>query len=423
MTVMQEIKRQKGKPRKRSVINAVALNPQAKVVSLRNAPPISRPSNKMRGTFLSGDTWNPRAEMLGYFRCLADPENFPPVRLGGETMIQTALTTLHTVIPYSATTSSASLVIHPRLWAPVLVSETPGATGGFNNASYIYRTLGGFPASTVTTLQSLAAAARVVSMKVKIYSTSSATSDNGALTIGLCPRDPFFQYSVMFEGPLTGTTPSSTTTQFPGRTSTGGYPIRGSADGGGANQGFAEFSSADWSDTVPLKDGASCFWLPEDPQSMIFMDNRLRNEATYFSVGGQFDPASVNPSTVASTSQINDSFVCAGLTGMTPNGSSSGLPGSNFNIEIFLNLEYTVTSGAANVVETSAGTMSSTQAFSVVKKIGGNLQNTVVPSPEGSLADKAIGLGKSILKGGLHRGSEFLFGSSDVGDRISDLLF
>jgi len=361
--------------------------------------------------------------MLGYFQTLSDAERYPPVRLGGETMIQTALTTLHCVIPYSATTANASIIVHPRLWAPVLVSETPGATGGYNQASYVYRTLGGWPSATRTTLAGLAAAARVVSMKVKVYSTSSATSDNGSLTIGLCPKDPYFLNNVEVGG-FTPSAPAAGSSATPGRTSSGGFPIKGSDD---ATQGYVEFASEDWSDTVPLKMGASCFWLPEDPSSMIFDSARLRQEAVFVpnSSGTGQVPPNLNPEngSILTNNQILDPFVAIGLSGMTPNGGSGGLPGSNLSIEVFLNLEYTVTSGASNVIETVAGAMNSVQAFDVVKKVGANLQNTVVPDPEGSLWDKAKHLGTALVKGGINGASKFLFGSSDVGNAVSDLIF
>jgi hypothetical protein len=121
-----------------------------------------------------------------------------------------------------------------------------------------------------------------------------------------------------------------------------------------------------------------------------------------------------SPPTLAATqnqTEIQDPFFCIGLTGITA--------GSTVNFELFLNLEYTVTSGASNIVETKAGTMSSTQSFGIVKKIGGNLQNLVETDPESSLGDKFWNLGKSVLKSGLSRASEFVFGSSDVGKAVN----
>lgn len=359
------------------------------LISVTNAPPISRaPRQSGRSLkYATGESWNPRAEMIGYFQTLADPEKFPPVRLGGETMIQTALTTLHGIFPQVGTgTLNQSFLIHPRVWSPVLGSASV-------SAPYTYgASAGNFNAATVSTFQSLAAAGRVVSMKVKVYSTSSATADQGALTIGLCPADPDFLGNILTTTTLTGNANS---------VSSSGYPITATAL---ATQGFNEFSSEDWTDTIPLKDGAACFWLPEDPSSLVFEGGRVRQQLlTNASTGA-----------VLNKSTIYDPFVCVGVTGITT--------ASTYNIEVFLNIEYTVTSGASNVVETRSGSMNTVQSFEIVKRLGGNLQNTVVPDPELSLTDKFLDLGKTVLKGGVNRLSEFVFGSSDVGKAVNNLF-
>jgi hypothetical protein len=326
-------------------------------------------------------------------------------------MIQTGLTTLHTVVAIGVgSTTSQSIVVHPRVWNPILVSTSSAAPYSYGPAGG-----GGFPASTVSTLQSLAAAARVVSMKVKVYTLASATNDSGALTVGLCPTDPSFSNlnqsgvvvpAVFGVAQVSGTVAFGSINAY----SQAGYPITGLGTIG--TQGFNEFPAEDWSDTMPLKDGAAIFWLPEDPSSLVFRNDRIRQslEASPVATG---TAQALQVGTV-NMSEIQDPFVCIGLTGLTAN--------STVNVEIFLNLEYTVTSGASNVIETKAGSMDSVQAFHVVKRVGGDLQNTVVPDPESSLWDKAKTVGKAMVSGGLNRASEFLFGSSDVGKAVYSLI-
>jgi hypothetical protein len=362
--------------------------------------------------------------MIGYFQTLCDPEKYPPVRLGGETMIPTALTTLHQVFTVAGGLSSgASFVVIPRAWNPLMVSPTQSSPytysstvsigGGGLNVSPA-----GFNPSSVATLQSLAASARVVSMKVKVYCTASATNDAGAVIIGLAPGDPSFYSNSGNTASLIGipnsavTSPSANANQV----STSGYPITttlnsNSADAlTNATQGFNEFTSEDWTDTVPLKNGASVFWLPQDPSSMIFSSDRIRQTMLE-----QYNSSGALAGTPINGTPIQDPFVCIGVTGLNT--------ASSFNIEVFLNLEYTVTSGASNVIETRPGAMNSIEQFGIAKKVGGTLNNTVEPDPEASLTDKLKAVGGSILKGGISRVSDFLFGSSDVGKAINNLLF
>jgi hypothetical protein len=371
----------------------------APAISIRNAPPLAQKQ------FLSGHAFNPRKDMIGYMQTLMDAEKFPPVRLGGETMVQTGLTTLHQVFAIPIPTGgNTSIVIHPRVWNPVLISATAAAP-------YQY-TLGPpftWNASTSLTLQSLAASARVVSAKLKIYTVASATADNGAIVAGLCPRDDGFFG------------PNQTSTQDPVASanlvdnynvSSSGYPITNSAVGtsfGGfkASQGFNEFPSEDWTDTSPLKDGASVFWLPQDPQSLIFLSDRLRPQTISLTGATSF-------TNTINASPIVDPFFCIAITGATV--------GSIVNFEFFLNLEFVTTSGASSIVATETGSMSSVQSFGIVKQVGANLQNMVVADPEGSLADKAGRLGKTLLKAGVNRVSEFIFGSSDVGKAVNSFF-
>jgi len=378
-------------------VKAKARPVELNIPSFTNAPPISRPNLQPKGRraqTMSGHSFNPRADMMAYMDTLSDAEKFPPVRLGGETMIQTALTTLHSVssFNFSSFAANGSLIIHPRAWGNFLSSVT-------GSSPYTYTQFASFNASSLSTLQSLASSARVVSVKVKIYSTSSATNDAGALTVGLCPSDHGFLNNVEYSGSNAASTLNNVTSQS-------GYPV---VAGATATQGFNEFSSEDWTDTVPLKGGASIFWLPEDPSSMIFKPDRLRQQLIQ-AIGGSSSPIG----TQMNATEILDPFFCIGISGLTTGGS--------FNVEVFLNLEYTVTSGASNVIETVAGSMNSVQQFEVVKRAGANFQNLVVPDPEGSLWQKAKNLGSTIVKSGLNRASEFIFGSSDVGKAVSSFF-
>jgi hypothetical protein len=348
--------------------------------------------------------------MVGYYQTLCDPEKFPPVRLGGETMVPTALTTLHTVIPFTAAnTNPLSIVVIPRVWNPCMSSNTV-------SAPYSYSTASGFVPSSVTTLQSIAAAARVVSCKVKVYSTSSATNDNGALTCGLAPLDPGFFAGNNGLTSLTNTPNTSLATLATNlnQVSVSGYPVT-SVNGTtsdtvtNATQGANEFPGEDWTDTMPLKTGSATFWLPEDPSSMIFSSDRLRQ-----SLVQQISTTGTGAGFALNSSPMRDPFFCIGVTGL--------VSGSTFNVEITLNLEYTVTAGASNVVETRPGCMSSVEQFSIAKRVGGNLNSYVEPNPEASLLDKLKGVGSAVLRGGVSRVSDFIFGSSDVGKAINSLF-
>jgi hypothetical protein len=343
--------------------------------------------------------------MQAYAKTLMDPERFPPVRLGGETMIQTGLTTLHQVFSFNTGVgTSSSIVFHPRAWQPLLFSNTSSAPYTYSGASYAWN------ANNIATFQSLAASARVVSCKLKIYSTSSATNDNGTIIGGLCPRDDNF-FGNAGNTVTTEVTGSGSVITNYNNVSSGGYAIvatLGSTTYGGAlvTQGYNEFSTEDWSSTVPLKDGMAIFWLPQDPQTLTFTSDRVRQN-TIAIQGSSSITNAIN------LSPIQDPFFCIGLTGAAT---------AVVNIEVFLNFEYTTTSGASSIVATESGAMSSVESFSVVKKIGANLQNLTVPNPEGSLADKAVNLGKSILRGGVERVSNFIFGSSDVGKALTSFL-
>jgi len=284
------------------------------------------------------------------------------------------------------------------------------------SAPYSYSTASGFNPTTVATLQGLAAAGRVVSCKVKVYSTSSATNDNGALTCGLAPADPGFfgNSSNTFSSTSIPNQALTSLTANINQVSTSGYPIT-SVNGPNADtltsatQGTNEFPSEDWTDTMPLKNGSATFWLPEDPSSMIFTSDRIRQ-----SLSQQINSSGVPTGFGVNTSPIQDPFFCIGVTGL--------VSGSTFNVEITLNLEYTVTSGASNVIETKPGCMSSVEQFSIAKRVGGNLNSYVEPNPEASLLDKLKGVGSAVLKGGVNRVSDFIFGSSDVGKAITSLF-
>jgi hypothetical protein len=327
-------------------------------------------------------------------------------------MVPTGLTTLHGVFPFTATSTQAmSIVVHPRLWNPIMFSTTASQP-----YTYGYPNQYPFTSATTAALQTLAAGARVVSMKVKVYSTSSATSDNGALTAGLCPADPGFYSGGVNASLITEpSTAFSSLAPNPNQTSVNGYPITsliGTTNDSLTNaaQGWNEFSSEDWTDTVPLKDGCAVFWLPQDPSSMIFSTDRLRQ-----SYAQQANSSGVGAGIGVNMTPILDPFVCIGLSGLTNMTST-------FNVEVFLNLEYTVTAGASSIIETRPGSMSSIDQFSIAKRVGGTLQNYVTPDLEASLTDKLKGIGSSILKGGVNRVSEFIFGSSDVGKAVTSLF-
>lgn len=400
--LLEEIRMAKGRPKKGNKVPKAPPMSMSQPVVLTNRP-APRSKSSSGGTFLEGSKFNPRSDMAGYMLTLMDAEKHPPVRLGGETMVQTALAQLHTTFQYTTTvTTGTSVVIHPRLVNPFLLSVSTSSP-----YTYTVPSGSGFPSATVNNLQSLGSGARVVSCKLKVYTAASATNDNGVLIMGCSPRDDGFGGNVEAVGT------SGTTTVLGNATSSGGFPITSTGTSTIVpTQGFNEFSGYDFTDTFPIKTGGAAFFLPQDPQSMIFVRDRLEVQQIGTIIG------SSTPSNPVNASPICDPFFVVGITG---NATSQVVV-----FELFLNLEYTVTSGANNILQTEAGSMNSIQAFEVVKKVGGNLQNYVEPSPEASLGDTIWsglkGASKSIVKGGLGAATQFLFGSSDVGHNIGSAL-
>jgi len=386
---------------------------------------VSRPKARQRSAmqFLSGHEWNPRRDLSAYMMTLCDAEKHPPVRLGGETMVQTALTTLHAIFPLTLVNSSASVIFHPRLWNPLLTSQS--TTAGVYNYSYA----GSFwPAPAVAQLSSLGAGARVVSCKLKVIPLASATNDAGAITVGLCPRDDGFLGGYIDISNIQAVD-NNAGAPFINAVSSGGFPIlqtvynsigQNTSNGtvypynSTATQGSFEFPSYDFTDTIPLKDGAAVFWLPEDSQTFTFAPDRLRQTKQFVSTTSSTVANVATAGQAGNATPIMDPFFLVGVQGAAV--------GTIVNIEVYLNLEYTVTSGASGIIETTAGVLSENQLLSVVRRVGGNLQNTVEPNPEASLGDKLMSAGKSVVRSGIGGVSKFLFGSSDIGGMVSDLI-
>jgi len=280
--------------------------------------------------------------------------------------------------------------------------------------------------AAVNTLQASLSGARIVSAKLKVFTMASATSDSGEITIGLLPRDGGF-YPSLTDNP-TGITneeqvPYGTTPQLGfNSVSSSGFPIihqnisalNPAVDR--ATQGFNEFPSYDQTTVLPLRDGAAVFWLPEDPQSMQFIKERITL---------QYLKSSVAAGAYENATPILDPFAVIGITGATV--------GTQLFFDLHLNIEATVNGPNSSLFDSAVGSMTSTEAFTVAKIVGGNRDNYVVPNPSMSLgqhlasgitgAMPAIGrAGRSVARSGLKFASKYLFGSSDIGDQISAFI-
>lgn len=360
---------------------------------------------------IAGSPFNVRGDMSKYMATLMDAERYPPVRLGGETLVQTALTTLHGNFTYNVPANgTGSFVIHPRLWNPFCYTGDQGGANG-----YQYSTSPMFPTQNTAQLRALASGARVVSCKLKVFSLGAGTADNGLLIAGLCPRDDGFWNNTMVTNSF-----SSGWESFTNTVSSGGFPIgstisaanspvpNANAGFNSATQGATSFQNYDFTDEMPLKQGCSVFWLPEDPQTFEFMRDRIIAQA------GVVPGSLASTTTSVSITPVCDPFFVIGILGASPN--------TQVQFELFLNLEYTTTSGASQVINTDVGAMSTTDAFHVVKRVGGGAINMVEPDPEASFGSRLGGFAKTLGRAGLSSISKFLFSSSDVGVSLSNAL-
>jgi len=224
--------------------------------------------------------------------------------------------------------------------------------------------------------------------------------------MGLCPRDDgFLANTYLVQNAVAGASGYNAVSE-------GGFPIGITSVSANVipncTQGFNEFDDYDFTCAHPLKDGAAAFYECQDPQSLIFVPDRLREQLMNTTGSG----ASSTP--VQNASPIVDPFFVVGLQGVAT--------GTVVVFEMFLNLEYTVSSGASGIISTQCGSMSDDQIFHVNKRVFGDANNTVVPDPEMSFGEHLGKIAKTVARGGLAGVSKFLFGSSDVGNMVSDII-
>jgi hypothetical protein len=290
----------------------------------------------------SGGQLNVSNSDYSMYRCvLSNPFDCVPVRLGGETMQPTGLATL-TWRGQIATSAAGnlSLVFYPWAASPLL-----GSTSAASN--YTYTVISGpYPGSS--SLAGLAPNARVVASALRVCTTTSATNNQGIVTIGSLPRS------------AVGSGTNLTIDGFPTGAATA------------ATQGFNEFFNYLQTESYPLKDGASAFWKPEDPLDFTFRDILVTGISN---IGPQED---ISP------------FIVVGVTGAQAS--------SNLLVELITHLEYTVTTGTTGVVDTGYGRMSQQGLIDSVKSVFSGAIDSTISGVVGGLD----------LKAGLTRGGSRL---------------
>jgi hypothetical protein len=210
---------------------------------------------------------------------------------------------------------------------------------------YTYAATYNYP--QLTSLQSLANAARVVSAGLKITSIASATSDAGLANAGLIPRDPFSPYGASVAGP---TIAVNTTTD-------NGLPFIATTT---ATQGYNEFLSYEQTESFASRKGVTLFYRPEDPNDFEFRNYGFLN--AFFTAG--------SPSLIENEGQqMSEPCFVVGLVG----GSTSG----SYMIESVLHVEYTVGPFSNSVVNTGVGTLTVDQAIAAQRTVFGTASNVV----------------------------------------------
>jgi len=356
-------------------------------------------------------------DMLKYQEVLNDPFQGAPVRLGGETMIRTGLASFLGKYSFALNNSgNKSFVVYPRPWQPIFYADQ-------NNGNYTYA-----PSSDLPEYQGLvgiASGARVIAAGIRVFTLSSATADNGSLTVGLLPRNtsPAQFYMQPGIGGTVTTTQQTVVGQGSGQLNpilpyaclkVGGASY--SANIPGCFHGFNEFQNYESCEIYPLKDGATAVWCPEDPTSYTFKSSLLGASNVPIPVLTVNGPA-INDGTFESVdmNEIAEPFWVIGVTGGSGNTA--------VEIELTLHLEYTVTSGYSSIIAPQVGSMSSVQSFHTAKSVFESTETRT------KIGVKDGGLWES-LKPGLSKGlrslagdaSRTLFGSSDLGTGVMDLL-
>lgn len=273
-----------------------------------------------------------------YMCTLNDPFNCPPVRLGAGCSQPTGLATLYSTTVFTPGATQMAIFVWPRSSDPFLT------TTGTSNP-YTYAT-GSLPSSfpQASSLATIANAARVVSMGVKVTSSSSATNDNGVVTMGLLPRDPV---AVQVTSGSLVVLPTTTVN---------GLPLFATTS---ASVGSPEILNFEQTESFALRKGATAFWRPLDPLDFEFNEIAVNNP---YSAGGGAGGA------IPSQAIVGNPIVI-GLTGISTS--------STVMLEVVLHLEYTKGPFVASVVNVGTGTMTSSFVERAADIVFGANTNTV----------------------------------------------
>jgi len=328
--------------------------------------------------------------MSSYVRVLNDPFQMSPVRLGGETVVETALATLTGRFRYVIPASGASsFVIYPRGVSPIQWSSSAAGP-------YVYAPSADLP--QYAGLSALASGGRVVAAGARIFSVASADNDNGLVVAGLIPR-PAGNIVPTASGPYSYVISNGSGASFPFYSPGPNIPPTGN--------GVNEFMNYVTAETYPLKSGLTMVYAPQDPSSFIFKSILGRGAITLpvLPGGGGLWP----------NEDYVDPFFIVGISGAAAS--------STITIELTVHIEYTVGEFYQGVVATQTGNMSSVQSFHAAKSLMDSTESkTRIGIQDGGLFP-SLGAGlKTIARGALGASSGLLFGSTNLGTGLADVL-
>jgi hypothetical protein len=277
---------------------------------------------------------NPRSMTMGishlveYMRNLNNPFDYPPARPGVGCAVPTGLFSCYFRGTFAGIPSTGiSLVFLPnRLQFPVMLSTSAASTYTYGPWSAISQ----FPQYPAVT--ALYEKARLLSGGVRLIPTTNSTNDGGQISSALVPSVRVADVNAF--GQITSTT---------------------------ATQGFNEYPNYPETLVTPFRDGSTVFWRPQDPNSFVFKESILTDNAT----------ASASSSFSQETLQ-GQPFIVFGINGTTT--------GASCVFEFIAHYEGTIAAGNAGVIElkrsppTNDGT-----AIAAADKVFGYGNRTSVP--------------------------------------------
>jgi hypothetical protein len=286
---------------------------------------------------------NPSGDYRRYVQCLNNPFDFSPVRMGGDCMMPTGLTTLvgRTVAPLGGA-GELSLVFYPCAQQNLMTSVSAAANYTYTVAS---------PFLNFAAVNAVGTAARVIAAGIRVWSLAQSTANNGLVTIGCLPRDSF-----------TNGTPNNTAQGFPYGASTT------------ATQGYNQFLSYLQTETYPLHCGAMAFYRPEDPLDFTFRSISLAGPNV--AIGGGSANLDLTP------------MLVVGISGATST--------SSVMVETVLHLEYLVADNVTGVISTGVGTLDTNAPRQASGAVFGDKYDSSKPGVVGGMNGMLDALSSSV---------------------------